>query len=61
MLFLFAKEQQPVLLEYNFSFSFGKAVNLLGTSIVFPDKFPHDFTKHLASVVCNYITLFSSH
>lgn len=49
------------LLEYNFPVSFGKVVNLPGTSMALPDKIPHDFTKHLASVVCNYIALFSSH
>lgn len=48
------------LLEFYFPVSFGKVVNLPGTSMVLPDKIPHDFTKHLASVVCNYIALFSS-
>lgn len=48
------------LLEFYFPVSFGKVVNLPGTAMALPDKIPHDFTKHLASVVCNYIALFSS-
>lgn len=48
------------LLEHNFPVFFGKVVNFPGAPMAFSDKIPHDFTKHLAPVICNYIALFSS-